>query len=54
MLAEIIKNSKLDINSLAAFVRSNQIEPDWMSMHLPYGKCSERLWNPQLTKQVGI
>lgn len=38
MLAEIIKNSKLDIGSLAAFIRSNQIEPDWMTMQVPYGK----------------
>lgn len=52
MLAEIIKNSKIDLNSLATFVRSNQIEPDWMTMQVPYGTFAHVPPNQKLTGQV--
>lgn len=37
VLAEIIKHSKVDLNNIAAFIRANHVEPDWLNMHLPYG-----------------
>jgi hypothetical protein len=42
VLAEIIKTSTLDVEAIAAFVRSSQIDPDWMSMQLPLGMFFER------------
>uniref|UniRef100_A0A8H7KDT8 Uncharacterized protein n=1 Tax=Bionectria ochroleuca TaxID=29856 RepID=A0A8H7KDT8_BIOOC len=38
VLAEMIKNSSIDADVLAAFVRSSQIEPNWMYMQLPSGR----------------
>ncbi|KAJ4264906.1 hypothetical protein NW762_005149 [Fusarium torreyae] len=38
LLAEIIKNSQLDIKTLEMFVKSNYIEPNWMQMQLPTGR----------------
>lgn len=38
VLAEMIKNSSIDADVLAAFVRSSQIEPNWMNMQLPPGR----------------
>ncbi|KAF4123172.1 hypothetical protein GMORB2_6722 [Geosmithia morbida] len=35
VLAEIIKSSRLDVETLAMFVRDNRIEPDWWNMQLP-------------------
>lgn len=37
LLAEIIKNSQLDVKILGRFVKSNRIEPNWMRMQLPAG-----------------
>lgn len=54
VLAEMIKNSKVDINSLAAFVRSSQIEPEWMAMQLPYGKFACMPGWSVLTEQAVI
>lgn len=38
VLAEIIKASQLDVEALASFVRSRQVNFDFMSMQLPQGK----------------
>jgi hypothetical protein len=40
MLAEMIKTSRLDIETLAMFVKANQVRPDWMSMQIPLGTWS--------------
>ncbi|KAL8359614.1 hypothetical protein RB601_007735 [Gaeumannomyces tritici] len=38
VLAEIIKVSSLDVSTLVDFVRSYNVEPDWLSMQLPGGR----------------
>ncbi|RSL46457.1 hypothetical protein CEP53_010318 [Fusarium sp. AF-6] len=38
LLAEIIKNSQLDVKILGRFIKSNRIEPNWMRMQLPAGR----------------
>ncbi|KAJ3461658.1 hypothetical protein MRS44_010211 [Fusarium solani] len=38
LLAEIIKNSQLDVKILGRFIKSNRIEPNWMQMQLPAGR----------------
>ncbi|KAM0436048.1 hypothetical protein ACHAPT_002940 [Fusarium lateritium] len=38
LLAEIIKNSQLDVKILGRFIKSNRIEPNWMQMSLPAGR----------------
>ncbi|KAJ4192140.1 hypothetical protein NW755_004271 [Fusarium falciforme] len=38
LLAEIIKNSQLDVKILGRFIKSNRIEPNWMRMQLPGGR----------------
>lgn len=37
LLAEIIKNSQLDVKILGRFIKSNRIDPNWMRMQLPAG-----------------
>src|SRR4051794_25674265 len=37
LLAEIIKTSQMDIDSLSNFIRANGVEPNWMQMQLPLG-----------------
>jgi hypothetical protein len=37
VLAEIIKSSTIDVDSLVAFIAVNRVSPDWMSMQLPRG-----------------
>ncbi|KAL2680916.1 hypothetical protein Neosp_008519 [[Neocosmospora] mangrovei] len=38
LLAEIIKNSQLDVKILGRFIKSNRIDPNWMRMQLPAGR----------------
>lgn len=38
VLAEIIKSSSIDIDSLLAFINANHVDPNWMNMQLPLGK----------------
>ncbi|KLU87436.1 hypothetical protein MAPG_06436 [Magnaporthiopsis poae ATCC 64411] len=38
VLGEIIKVSSLDVSTLVDFVRSYNVEPDWLSMQLPGGR----------------
>lgn len=52
MLAEIIKHSKVDLNNIAAFIRANHVEPDWLNMHLPYGRSMSQCI--QATEQMAI
>jgi hypothetical protein len=37
VLAEMIKASRIDIDSLIRFINHHNIEPDWMSMQIPLG-----------------
>jgi hypothetical protein len=38
VLAEMIKASRIDIDSLIRFINHHNIEPDWMSMQIPLGR----------------
>ncbi|KAJ3525355.1 hypothetical protein NM208_g11677 [Fusarium decemcellulare] len=38
IMAEMVKNSQLDVKTLGRFVKSNRIEPNWMQMQLPAGR----------------
>ncbi|KND92325.1 hypothetical protein TOPH_03121 [Tolypocladium ophioglossoides CBS 100239] len=38
VLAEMIKSSTVDIDTLMEFVQANNISPNWMNMQLPHGR----------------
>jgi hypothetical protein len=38
VLAEMIKASRIDVESLVDFIKYHRIEPDWMSMQIPLGR----------------
>ena len=38
VLAEMIKASRIDVDSLVRFIKYHKIEPDWMSMQIPLGR----------------
>jgi hypothetical protein len=38
ILAEMVKNSHLDIGLLVEFIKSHGVQPDWLSMQLPGGR----------------
>ncbi|KAI9167479.1 Oxidoreductase calM [Paramyrothecium foliicola] len=38
VLAEIIKASRIDVESLVHFIKYHNIEPDWMNMQIPLGR----------------
>ncbi|KAI5459875.1 hypothetical protein BGZ63DRAFT_259953 [Mariannaea sp. PMI_226] len=45
LLAEIIKTSQMDIDSLSNFIRANGVEPNWMQMQLPLGRNMSQSMN---------
>ncbi|KAK3322426.1 hypothetical protein B0H66DRAFT_203403 [Apodospora peruviana] len=38
LLAEMIKYSHMDVNTLVEFIKLHEIQPEWMSFHLPRGR----------------
>lgn len=40
LLGEMIKASSVDVPLLAEFIRTHNIEQNWMFMQLPIGMCS--------------
>ncbi|KAH7326394.1 hypothetical protein B0I35DRAFT_133817 [Stachybotrys elegans] len=52
VLAEMIKASSVDIDSLVFFIKSQGIEPDWMSMQLPLGRNMNQC--VQVAERFGI
>ncbi|OHF00165.1 hypothetical protein CORC01_04573 [Colletotrichum orchidophilum] len=38
ILAESIKNSSLDVSLLVGFLKTHNVEPDWLKMQLPSGR----------------
>lgn len=40
VLAEIIKSSTVDLDSLVNFIKLNGVEADWWNMQLPLGRQS--------------
>ncbi|KAK1501272.1 hypothetical protein CABS01_00024 [Colletotrichum abscissum] len=38
ILAEAIKNSSLDVGLLVGFLKTHNVEPDWLKMQLPSGR----------------
>ncbi|KAF6836935.1 hypothetical protein CMUS01_05201 [Colletotrichum musicola] len=42
ILAEVIKTSNLDVGRLVEFLRSYNVEPDWLKMQLPGGRTMEQ------------
>jgi hypothetical protein len=39
VLAEMIKASHMDVGILVEFIKHHEIQPDWLSMQLPGGRC---------------
>ncbi|KAH6890498.1 hypothetical protein B0T10DRAFT_321357 [Thelonectria olida] len=52
LLAEIIKTSQMDVDTLSNFIRANGIEPNWLQMQLPFGRNMNQCM--QAADQVGI
>ncbi|KAK1691231.1 hypothetical protein BDP55DRAFT_690201 [Colletotrichum godetiae] len=42
ILAEAIKNSSLDVGLLVGFLKTHNVEPDWLKMQLPSGRTMEQ------------
>lgn len=38
VLAEMVKYSHIDVNTLVDFIKYHEVQPDWMSFHLPRGR----------------
>ncbi|KAM4068099.1 hypothetical protein HRG_009615 [Hirsutella rhossiliensis] len=52
VLAEIVKSSAVDIDTLIIFIQTNNISPDWMQMQLPHGRNMSQCM--QVFKQLSI